>query len=67
MLYALNLYIDVWQLFLNKTGKKKKLLGKFKAWRVLMPENNFEMYQKMHCWVDRGKDKYVIKQIQKKC
>ena len=25
MLYALNLYNDVWQLFLNKTGKK---LGK---------------------------------------
>ena len=30
MLYALNLYIDVCQLFLNKT--EKKLLGKFKAW-----------------------------------
>ena len=66
MLYALNLYIDVCQLFLNKT-EKKKLLGKSKVWSVLMPESNFEMYQKMHCWVDRGKYKYVIKQIQKKC
>ena len=65
MLYALKLYIDVCQLFLDKT-EKKNCWGRLRH-EVLMSESNFEMYQKMHCWVGRGKDKCVIKQIQKKC
>ena len=66
MLYALNLYIDVCQLFLNKAGKKT-CWWSVKEWSVLMSSSSFEMHQKMHRCVDRGMDTYVIKQIEQKC